>query len=125
MSRTDEPVGYTCPMIDEVVDAISDSLKETDVDESATKEELLECLQNIKFSLDNRNTLGILEDIRSANSELRDWGLQNATDADHYEELYNTELGRADELQDKVDDLEVDVQNLEDELSNIGTYVLV
>jgi chromosome segregation ATPase len=93
------PVGNTCPDIDKVVDAIKESQKSISAilnhigelqsfDEYTTRQEILQ--DNIADEASNiDNGLWRLEDeleeLRSANSALRDWGEELASECEELE----------------------------------------
>ena len=61
-NRPVEPVGHTCPMIDEIIEFIN---------------------ENVAKSIDTSGAMWTLEKIREANGKLRDWGNQMRNEA-HY-----------------------------------------
>lgn len=100
--RDQAPVGNTCPLIDEVISAVED----------ATFEE------NIWW--DKESVTAILEKIRSANSELREWGnyeYERAEDAE--KERDNFEAEKLD-LEEELRELKERVAELEEELSAVA-----
>ena len=101
MARTSDnsPVGNTCPIIDSVKSFINDIEYSEDHDGRLTK-----------YALDN------LEEIRNANSTLRDFG--NAQYA-----LRETYENKCDELSDKISSLENDIQNLEDVIKKLENQI--
>jgi len=77
MARDNAPIKNTCPIIDDVVSYIDGFRREFSNDET---------------EVDFKNALSVLEDVRRANSTLRDWG--------------NEEYNRAEELEKERDELE-------------------
>ena len=82
MTHPREPVPHTCPDIDKVIKNINEALKECNVRRrvESTTDELAERLSNIEW------VLGGLEDdlekLRTANSLLREWGIDEAQTVD-------------------------------------------
>ena len=74
-----EPVGHTCPLIDSVIEEI----KTYD-------------------DIDGRKAIMILEEIRNANSALRDWG---SSLLEEYNELESEFRGKEYELQEALEEL--------------------
>lgn len=56
-----------------------------------------------------------LEELRTSNGLLRDWGHEMYNDAEYWE-------SQADKMQDKVSELEGKVEDLESELSNVEQH---
>lgn len=79
--RTKEPVRPTCLLIDKIIRATND-----------LKSELYDYLdddqkKNVNYYIDDIQYM--IEEVRSANGSLRDWGAENAKEADELEnELY-------------------------------------
>ncbi len=96
MSR--EPVGYTCPTIDKCKDKVEQLVQNvgcgTDFDECSVEE--LRELHKAWMDFDWVTFDQDMEEIRSANDELRRWG--------------QAEEERVDELEDQVKDLEKELE---------------
>lgn len=91
MPRYTDPTGvqHTCPLIDSVIDV----LKKFDPD-------------------DEEDAIRMMEDIRNANSRLRDFG------QDQYRQVCNLESER-DDVQDELDRLKRDYENLQSEYNEL------
>ncbi len=101
------PVGNTCPDIDRVIDAIKESQKSISAiighigelqsfDGYTTRQEwLLETMADESSTIDNElwRLEDELEELRSANSALRDWGEELVSECEELEkELENTKI---------------------------------
>ena len=92
MSKDNAPIGNTCPMIDDVIRSI-DYIK--DRMSPAADDDIHD---------DFKNALSVLEDVRSANSTLREWG--------------NDQHNRADDFEGQADHLEAELRKLRSELED-------
>lgn len=110
MKITSCPVGHTCPIIDSVINTISNVVSEMKYE--LKQNESLENLEHWIYYLELLTLKSSeIEEIREANSELRSWG----------EELYNIaseSLEKVETLEDKVSDLETKNFFLKKELHN-------
>lgn len=78
------PVGYTCSSIDSVIDAIKETQKSiahilnyiSDIKRTEENERLLDSIESETNNIDHRiyRLEDVMEEIRDANSQLRDWG---------------------------------------------------
>lgn len=92
------PIGNTCPKIDSVISFIN-GIKWDLEDED---EEIL--------SRESKEIIEVLEEIRTANSTLREWGNQEFQDKEYLEK-------ERDEMEGKIQELEKEIKSLEDDLS--------
>jgi len=92
MARDNAPIGNTCPIINDVVRYIEGFKFDED------------------FEYEKSQCLSVVEDIRSANQTLRDWGNEMH---DEKEELQ----GQVDSLESEVVDLKDKIEALESELT--------
>lgn len=95
MSIYKEPVKHTCPDIDYVIDSVKAAISYIDSKSSTetyTYEERCEDAKNALIYLED-----YMEEIRSANSALRDWG--------------NNLTTLAEDLEDQVSDLQKQIDN--------------
>ena len=88
MPRDNAPIKNTCPIIDDVVRYVDDWRNRYSDDESESE---------------FKDALSILEDIRSANSTLRDWG--------------NEEYKRAEDLEKERDELQKENERLQSDIT--------
>jgi hypothetical protein len=75
----DEPVGFTCPKIDAIIESVSEQLKRLrgvrEICGPALREELVEELDEVISFLDDLSGRhSPLEEVRDANDKLRGWG---------------------------------------------------
>lgn len=90
--------GYTCPLIDKVIEFINDAEAYTENNDfGSTKIEDLQGLYDHVAS-EGYGIKAVLEEIREANSNLREL-------AEHYEE-------EAEKLDEKVTELQMEIDNL-------------
>lgn len=105
MARDNAPIGNTCPKIDdviEVLDGVADRLRELSdkLNCPALEEEcndIFEQAGNLKALFDGRRSP--IEELRSANEQLRDWG--------------NDQFERANEAEAECKDLRRQIDQLE------------
>lgn len=97
------PVPQTCPKIDNVISIITDIYR---ADEPITKGEL----QNIEK---------LMEEIRSANSTLREWGNEQYEIAEELEKDRNYYQDEYEKYQLEASDLRQEIKELERELSEL------
>ena len=112
MRLPSEPVRNTCPDINRLQKTIKDiqsdfaSFKDTD-----DVNDFLDSINNA--SLELRNIYDTLEELRSANSALRDWGHELTSLAEQMESEKDTEIK---ELEDEILAKESEIDSLEDEI---------
>lgn len=92
--RNDEPVPNTCPLIDSVKAFVSE----------APAEEGITRMDELMGRCEKTNTLNTLEDIRTANSTLREWGVENS------KRVYDLEA----ELEELKTDKDEEIRRLEE-----------
>lgn len=113
-----EPVKQTCPIINEAQDCISELYVITSsYDEYITKASISDIDSNL-----NRLKI-ILEELRTANSSLRDWGndwcekaLEIEKDVDYITDEYES---RIDSLESDIRDYKSDIHGYNDEISSL------
>ena len=102
MSRNydNAPIGNTCPAIDKIIDKMEEAKNDAkwcmDNPDENSDDELTNIIWNLDYAISD------MEQIRSDNSTLRDWG----------NEIYNEK----DELERERDDLLLRIEELESEL---------
>lgn len=103
MGRFDDnaPIGNTCPIIDDVVNYIENFREE---------------FSNEDNDIDFHFALGVMEDIRSANLELRNWG------NDLYQELEELKKER-DNLIDELDDSEEELERANSKIDELEDFI--
>lgn len=112
MRLPSEPVRNTCPDINRLQKTIKDiqsdfaSFKDTD-----DVNDFLDSINNASWEL--RNIYDTLEELRSANSALRDWGHELTSLAEQMESEKDTEIK---ELEDEILAKESEIDSLEDEI---------
>lgn len=104
MSRKGDnaPIGHTCPKIDSVISQIH-SLYMSSEDMSRSEYDHFEKL---------------MEEIRTANSTLREWGNEQYQIAEEFEKNLDYEKNKVSDLEDEVASLKKEVNQLEIDLEN-------
>lgn len=113
------PIGNTCPMIDDVIRDVKDLHSYYGMDMSEDGQEEVDRIKN--------NALSVLEDIRGANSTLRDWGNEQYSERDElydkcseYEKQIHDLEHDLSKVEDRVEKLEDEIEVLEDKLYNLN-----
>lgn len=83
MGHYRQPVGNTCPKIDKVLSRLSRISVFYKVNGKENKKELVDTIEAIHEELSGIDS--ILEDLRDANSDLREWGIREAERVDELE----------------------------------------
>lgn len=108
MRLPNEPVRYTCPDINRLQKTIKEirdnfaSFKEED-----NIEDFLDAMNTASWEL--RDIYNTLEELRNANSALRDWGYELTSLAENLE----SEIGN---LEDRIDELENNIIEIQEQL---------
>jgi hypothetical protein len=97
MSRDNAPIGNTCPSIDAIIGTMEQAKDEAVYIHNNAEGDFLDSANEIIFQLEQ--AIKEMENIRDANSLLREWG--------------NEQYERADEIQEKLDDALRDIEYLE------------
>lgn len=106
-NRDNAPIGHTCPMIDAVVAFIENIDWANNEEEKALKDHANKMLQE-------------LENIRKANTTLRDWGNEQCNLAADYEsEVYDLKKENATQASE-IQDLKSEIKSLEKEVEQIN-----
>ena len=116
-NRDNAPVGHTCPKIDQVISFLEKIDWNLEEDEEE-KDLSIECKEMVE----------VMEQIRKANDSLRTWGNEEYNSKNEYEEerddlekeVKNLRSDLSD-LQDEITNLKVDVETLEEKLSDVET----
>ena len=109
------PIGHTCPIIDNVISRMESSKEEADYISLHPEEDSSEEANTIS----NEIKIAILEieDVRSANSELRDWGNEEYSRAEEAEKERDEAIRDKEYLQEEIDELKAEIKELENQLS--------
>lgn len=115
MSHNREPIGNTCKTIDKYIKSINAATYRhlEDLEPST----LLEYAQEMSSELDNCENY--LEDMRSANATLRDWGCEEANQVDYLEGKLSYLESEVDNLQDEIKSLKKEVDRLEGKVDSL------
>lgn len=98
------PVPHTCPKIDDVIGIVTEIYR---VDEPITKGEL----QNIEKQM---------EDIRTANSKLREWGNEEYERAEELEKDRDYYQDLSEKYESEIADLKAEIDSLKEELNTVS-----
>lgn len=94
------PVGHTCPKIDSVISMVHSLYLSS---EEMSKQEYTEFEK-------------LMEEIRSANSTLREWGNEENQKAEEFEKDLDYANRKIDDLTEEVEALKVEIKELENNL---------
>ncbi len=120
--RRGEPVKNTCPDIDSIISTITAICKQMEsCNDEDKKDALLECISNWKADLESIGVgrRSVLEELRSANAALRDWGNEMYNDAESLESERDDFERKYEEEKEKVSKLEDEVEELRSEISEL------
>ena len=110
MRLPNEPVKQTCPDINRIQKTINEiinnfeNFKQEDV-----SEDFLSSMQDASWEL--KDIYSTLEELRNANSALRDWGFELTSLAENLESEKDAEIG---ELENTISAKETEISDLED-----------
>ena len=102
------PIGHTCPKIDSVISQIHALYMSS---EEMSKQE---------YSYFEK----LMEEIRTANSTLREWGNEQCEKAEEFEKDYDNSQREISDLKNEVESLKSEVKQLEKDLSETEKYVV-
>jgi chromosome segregation ATPase len=102
MARDYSPVQNTCPKIDEVI-AFLETIDSEDVSRTSIKD-----------------VVNVMEEIRSMNAELREWGNDEYRRAESLDDDLRRMESEKDDVEREVSRLEKEVDELTSELNNIN-----
>jgi chromosome segregation ATPase len=112
MSRDNAPVGHTCNTINGAISLIESTITEAkyllenpDENPEAEAKEIIRHMEESK---------PILEEIRTANEQLRGWGNEQHERADDAEAAIDALKSRVEELGQEVSNLESHIEELEE-----------
>jgi chromosome segregation ATPase len=110
MGRYDDnaPVKNTCPIIDDVINYI---------------ESFRESFSNEDNDIDFHFALGVMEDIRSANSELRDWGNDLYRELEELEQERNKLIDQLEDSQSELEKANTKIEELEDFITELQEQI--
>lgn len=110
MGRYDDnaPVKNTCPIIDDVINYIENFREE---------------FGNEDNDIDFHFALGVMEDIRSANSELRDWGNDLYRELEELEQERNKLIDELDDSQSELGKANTKIEELEDFITELQEQI--
>ena len=118
MSRRGEPVRHTCPDIDKIKLTIATILD--DISNYSSKDKKSDILDAMESWASELKDIGVgsrceLEELRSANAALREWGNEMYDDAENLETAKDFWENRCAELESKIEDLESTIEDLREE----------
>ena len=99
-SHKREPIKHTCPDIDGYIKSIKRELTEERHLKRLEPDEVLKAASDMSCELEN--CIDYLESLRDANHILREWGIEEAD--------------KADDLTDKVEELEMEIEALKEKI---------
>lgn len=116
-----EPVGYTCPLIDEVINQINNVisfLERNDYDDKFLNEAKTEHINDLYSSIDT------MEDIRDANGQLRDWGNNMESEYEDIECDRDNLASMVDDLREQRDELQFKLTQTEDKIDELENRIM-
>lgn len=117
-----EPTGNTCGDIDGIIAGINSAIEFCDQGSEPEIEDLIDALHDIEHGLYGLEDS--LEQLRTANGKLRDWGHEEAKEVDRLEEELSETKGREDQLEGSVEQLKDEVKCLDDEINDLRNEVV-
>lgn len=110
MGRYDDnaPIGNTCPIINDAVNYI---------------EGFREAFSNEDNDIDFHFALGVMEDIRSANLELRNWGNGLYRDLEEIEQERNKLIDQLDDSESELEKAKTKIEELEDFITELKEQI--
>ena len=105
------PIGHTCPIIDSVIGKMESAKNEADYISKHPEEDSIEEANTILGEL--IDAIKEIEDVRSANSELRDWGNEEYNRAEEAEGERDEAIKDKEYLQEEIDELKAKIEELE------------
>ena len=110
MGKYREPIGYTCPDIDVIVE------KAKEIQSICKSPEGEEHELNYRWILDlASDIISQIEDLRSSNSTLRDWGNEINDELEDAEAENDKLQQKIEELEEEISDLNYQIKELEEE----------
>lgn len=120
MRLPNEPVKQTCPDINRIQKTINEiinnfeNFKQEDV-----SEDFLSSMQDASWEL--KDIYSTLEELRNANSALRDWGFELTSLAENLESEKDAEIG---ELENTISAKETEIGDLEDRIDELENNII-
>ena len=109
MGKYREPIKYTCPDIDSVIEWIDSAMKSCDSKSDLENYTYEERIDDVKYYL--RGCFDKLEELRSSNSTLRDWGNDINNELEEVEKERDEALNKVSNLEDEIEDLKTQLDN--------------
>lgn len=111
------PIGHTCPIIDNVIGKMESAKNEADYISKHPEEDSSEEANTILGEL--VDAIKEIEDVRSANSELRDWGNEEYNRAEEAEGERDEAIRDKEYLQEEIGELKAKIEEMETQLSEV------
>jgi predicted nuclease with TOPRIM domain len=114
------PVGYTCPLIDEALQLHEQLVSQVENLISGDFRNLVHIVEILKDMVEEDHRFKeAMEEIRSANEQLRDWGHEEEENVKEAErELSNCE-DKLGDVEQALQEREEEIRDLQTELSNL------
>jgi chromosome segregation ATPase len=111
------PIRHTCPIIDNVIGKMESAKYEAECISEHSEEDSSEYANTIRGEL--IDAINEIEDVRSANSELRAWGNEECNRAEEAEGERDEAIRDKEYLQEEIDELKAKIEELETQLSEV------
>ncbi len=118
MARDNAPIKHTCPTIDNIIGKMESARGEAEYISKHPEEDSTDEARTIIDEL--CDAISDMENIRSDNSELRDWGNEEYERADYAEGERDDAIKDKELLQEEIEELKAKIDELENELSAVA-----
>ena len=105
------PIGNTCPLIDSIINRMEQSKSEAEYIRRDT-DNYNDEVSVISYELDS--AISEMEDIRDANSELREWGNEEYERAEYEKDERDNLIKKIEDLREELDNLRAEKEDLEE-----------
>lgn len=113
-------VGYTCPTINSVISKMESAINELNYLKRCPSEHIYDSTEEGISCL--KDAIEEMEDIRRANSELRDWGNEECEEKNNLKDkLFDLEL-KCEYLEETADSQNREIEKLENEVYRLNQF---
>lgn len=109
-SHKREPIRHTCPDINKYISSIKAEITSWSTIDNMDHDQAIETAKAMNSELER--CIGYLEELRSSNDTLRQWGVTESSNADEFETNVNVLEEEVEDLKNKVEELENEIEEL-------------